>query len=234
MNDASVVRDQYADEGNLATRAAVWQPGADGLDPSTEALALLVEAAPRRVLEVGCGMGAFAARLATSLPEAEVIATDQSERMVEVTAGRGLTAQVADLQALPFPDDSFDAVAALWMLYHVPDLDVGLAEVARVLRPGGLFVAVTNGDRHVADLREAAGGAAVVTQFSTQNGADALARHFSDVRRQDLAPVAVFEDHASAMAYLQSSQEGIAWDLPHFDGPTRFSGEVTVFSARAR
>ena len=170
MDDAAFVRDQYAAEGNLATRAAVWQPGPDGRDPSAEALALVVDAAPRRVLEVGCGTGAFAVRVASALPDAEVVATDQSERMVELTEGRGITAQVADAQELPFDDDSFDAVAALWMLYHVPDIDRGLAEIARVLQPGGLLVAVTNGDRHVADLREEAGGSAVVTNFIIEAG----------------------------------------------------------------
>ena len=68
------------------------------------------------------------------------------------------TPAVGTSQDLPYADESFDVVAALWMLYHVPDVDRALAEVRRVLRPGGLFVAVTNGDGHVADLRREAGG----------------------------------------------------------------------------
>ena len=72
---------------------------------------------------------------------------------MELTAARGVEARVADVQDLPFADDSFDVVAAMWMLYHVPDLDRGLAEVRRVLRPGGRLVAVTNGDGHTAELR---------------------------------------------------------------------------------
>ena len=96
MTDRTYVQDQYAGEGNLATRSAVWQPGEDGRDPSTEALALLVEDDPDTVLEIGCGTGAFAARLAAALPGTDVVATDQSDRMVELAAARGLTAQVAD------------------------------------------------------------------------------------------------------------------------------------------
>ena len=75
--------------------------------------------------------------------------------MVELTRERGVDARVADAMDLPFEDASFDAVVAMWMLYHVPDLDVALAEVRRVLRPGGLFVAVTNGDAHMAGLLRA-------------------------------------------------------------------------------
>ena len=85
------------------------------------------------------------------------------------------------MQDLPFGDESFDVVAALWMLYHVADVDKALAQIRRVLRPGGLFVAVTNGDGHLADLRREAGGDAEVTGFSTQNGEAQLRAHFTEV-----------------------------------------------------
>ena len=129
-------------------------------------------------------------------------------------------------------DASDDVVVAMWMLHHVPDLDRGPAEIRRVLRPGGTFVAVTNGDEHVADLRREAGGSAVLTSFSSENGEATLRRHFHDVRREDLTTRAVFGDHAAAMAYLASSQEDVAWDLPVFDGPREYAGHVTVFTCR--
>ena len=232
MTRADHVEQQYAREGNLETRQSVWRPTADGRDPAAVALDVVRRERPRRVLEVGCGTGGFAERLAGALPDATVVATDQSPRFVELTAARGVEARVADVQELPFEDDSFDAVCAMWMLYHVPDLDRGLAELRRVLRPGGTFVAVTNGDAHVADLRTEASAGPTVTQFSTQNGEDALRRHFDDVRREEFATRAVFPDHAAALAYLHSSHEEIGWDLPHFDGPREYAGQVTVFVAR--
>jgi ubiquinone/menaquinone biosynthesis C-methylase UbiE len=231
LTDAAAVRAQYATEDNLETRRSVWHPAADGRDPTEIALAIVRASAPRDLLEVGCGTGGFAGRLAAQHPQARLVAVDRSPRFVELTAARGIRAQVADATALPFRDDSFDLVAALWMLYHVPDLDRALAEVRRVLRPGGRFVAVTNGDEHVADLRREAGGQPVVTRFSTQNGEQALRRHFDVVRREDLRPRAVFPDRASALAYLASSGEDVAWALPEFTGPREYLGEVTVFVA---
>lgn len=231
MTDRDEVRAQYAREDNLLARRSVWQPAADGRDPTEVAAAVVRASGPRSILEVGCGTGAFAERLTADNPAATVIATDTSERFVELTAARGVDARVADATDLPFADGSFDLVAAMWMLYHVPDLDAALAEVRRVLRPGGRFLAVTNGDEHVADLRREAGGGPVVTQFSSQNGEAALLRHFGRVSREDLRPRAVFPDHAAAMAYLASSHEDVAWDLPAFDGPREYLGQGTVFVA---
>ncbi|MFC4783337.1 class I SAM-dependent methyltransferase [Nocardioides sp. MAHUQ-72] len=229
MNDVEAVRAQYASERNLETRRSVWHPTADGRDPVEVAAAVVRATGARAVLEVGCGTGAFAERLVGQDPEATVVATDQSERLVELTAARGVDARVADVQDLPFADASFDLVAALWMLYHVPDLDRGLAEVRRVLRPGGRFLAVTTGDEHTAGLRRDAGGEALVTQFSSENGEEALRRHFDHVSREELRTRAVFPDHGAAQAYLDTM--GGEWRLPHFDGPREYAGHVTVFLA---
>ena len=231
MSDGESVRRQYADEANLETRRSVWQPTADGRDPVEVAAAVVRATGARAVLEVGCGTGTFAERLMADNPHATVIATDQSERFVELTAGRGVDARVADVQDLPFADASFDLVAAMWMLYHVPDLDRGLAEIRRVLRPGGRLLAVTNGNEHTADLRREAGGEPLVTQFSSENGEDALLRHFEHVSREDLATRAVFRDHAAAVAYLGTLQDDVEWRLPYFDGAREYAGHVTVFVA---
>ena len=73
---------------------------------------------------------------ASSAPRVTFV--DLSQRMVELARARGIAdAHVGDVQELPFADASFDTVVAAWMLYHVPDLDRGLAEIARVLEPGG-------------------------------------------------------------------------------------------------
>ncbi len=231
IDDAEMVRAQYATETNLDLRRSVWMPTADGRHPGCEALATIEAARPGSVLEVGCGTGEFAARIVSALPDAEVTAIDQSKRFVEMTASRGVTAREADVQDLPFADDSFDVVAAMWMLYHVPDVPRGLAEIARVLRPGGIFVAVTNGDEHVAQLRRDAGGRPAITSFSSENGEAVLMQHFAGVRREDFATRAVFSDHASAVAYLESSAEGVDWSLPYFDGPREYAGHVTMFVA---
>ncbi|NPC45171.1 class I SAM-dependent methyltransferase [Nocardioides sp. zg-1230] len=225
------VRAQYETEDRLETRRSVWHPTDDGRDPADEAFKAIDRAmtGDSRVLEVGCGTGAMAGRI-NALPGVTLVAVDFSERFVELTAARGVDARQADICYLPFEDDSFDVVYAGWMLYHVRDIDRALAEVRRVLRPGGTFVAVTNGDDSLADLRREAGGRPMVTSFSSENGEFTLRRRFSDVRRQDLETRAVFADHAEAQAYLDSSDEGLV--LPVFEGSRTCAGHVTVFEAR--
>ena len=136
-----------------------------------------------------------------------------------------------DAQHLLAPDAAYDVVLALWMLYHVPDLDRGLAELRRVLRPGGRLVAVTNGDEHVADLRREGGGSAVVTTFSSENGEASLRRHFDSVERRDVETRAVLPDREAALAYLRSSDEPVDWSLPEDGWPREYAGHVTVFLA---
>ncbi|WP_426241719.1 class I SAM-dependent methyltransferase [Nocardioides sp. LHG3406-4] len=234
ISDPAHVREQYADESRLQTRRSVWQPSADGRDPMVEALAAVERALPGGtgdVLDVGCGTGEQAERIA-ALHGVGLKAVDFSDRFVELTAARGVDARQADISYLPFDDDTFDVVYAGWMLYHVRDLDRGLAEVRRVLRPGGTFVAVTNGDDHLAELRIEAGGRPAVTGFSSENGEEILSGRFGDVRRQDIETRAVFPDHAAAQAYLDSSGEGFEGRLPHFEGEREYAGHVTVFEAR--
>ncbi len=208
-----------------------WLPTLDGRDPSNEAFKAVDRAmvGDAHVLEAGCGDGAMAERIA-ALPGVTLVAIDYDERAVEATAARGVDARQGDICYLPFEDDTFDVVHAGWVLHEIRDLDRALAEIRRVLRPGGTFVAVTNGDDSLADLLREAGGRRRAGRFSSENGEFTLLRRFSDVRSQDLETRALFADHAHAQAYLDSSDEGLV--LPPFGGSRTYAGHVTLFEAR--
>jgi SAM-dependent methyltransferase len=231
-NNPTSVRDQYASEVPLEIRRAAWRGDSQGRHPQDLAAAAIAAVEPGSILEIGCGTGAFAARLLCEHPAASLVAIDQSARMAELTRARGVDARVADAMDLPFDDASFDVVVAMWMLYHVPDLDIALAQVRRVLRPGGLFVAVTNGDQHMAGLLREAGGNPIITAFSSETGRAGLARHFAQVEQSDLATRAVFPDHASARAYLASLDPDLAQNLPPFAGSREYAGATTVFTCQ--
>ena len=139
LNDPARVREEYETEAGLLGRRAAYR-WADGPDAPELLFRAISELRPTSVLEVGCGPGELSDRMRIELG-ASVVAVDISARMVELARGRGVDARLGDVQELPFEDRSFDCAVAAWMLYHVPDVDRGLSELARVLRPGGHLVA---------------------------------------------------------------------------------------------
>jgi SAM-dependent methyltransferase len=101
-----------------------------------------------RVLETACGTGRVTRRLREALPKsATLVATDLFEPMLDVARGAvrapGIEWQAADLQALPFEDESFDVVVCQFGLMFLPDKVQGFREIRRVLAPDGLLLANT-------------------------------------------------------------------------------------------
>lgn len=159
MSEQEKVREQYATNANLRARIALHDRYSrtpvhyphwifDGYGFGDEA----------DVLEVGCGDGNIWRENLDRIPPGwRLTLTDLSPGMVDAArAALGERAEyaVADVQELPFPDESFDAVVANHMLFHVEDRPRALAEIARVLRPGGSFRATVIGLDHIREIRE--------------------------------------------------------------------------------
>jgi SAM-dependent methyltransferase len=193
------------------------------------ALAAVLETSPRRVLEAGCGTGDFAARLAER--GIEVVAIDQSEQMVELARGRGVDARVGDVQELAFDDGSFDVAVANFMLYHVPDLERALTELARV---APRLVASTNGYDQLREMWDLVGRdlGGRRTVFMRENGEELLRPHYGDVRRTDL-PATVEMSADDMRRYIANSvaHASLAGRVPDFDGTRTVTASTAVFVA---
>jgi SAM-dependent methyltransferase len=88
------------------------------------------------ILDAGCGMG----ELLEPLTDRQRSGLDLSAGYVEIARSKGIDAEVGDLEHMPYADGAFAAVVAVDVLEHVLDLNAVVAEMLRVLRPGGVFV----------------------------------------------------------------------------------------------
>ena len=99
--------------------------------------------AGQRVLDVGCGPGALTAELVSRTGAGNVAAVDPSASFVEAAAARypGVDVRLASAERLPFDADTFDAALAQLVVHFMSDPVRGIAEMARVVRPGGVVAA---------------------------------------------------------------------------------------------
>ena len=105
------------------------------------------------VLDLGCGDGQLTRRIADS--GAHVLGVDASAEMVLAARERGVEAEHANAEQLPFRDGTFDAVFSNAVLHWVRDHDRMMQQVHRVLKPGGRFVAEMGGHGNVAAIHVA-------------------------------------------------------------------------------
>ncbi len=164
-------------------------------------------------------------------PDASAMALDAVAEAAPARE-RGVDARLGSVEDLPFRDESFDVAVANWMLYHVPDVDRGVSELARAVRGGGRLVAVTNGLDHFRELAELV-GVTRTSPFNAENGAEILGRHFSHVDRRDATGWVTFPTYEDAMSYVDSSRSlrPATGELPRFEGPLRVRRSPYVFVA---
>ncbi|GAB5399173.1 MAG: bifunctional demethylmenaquinone methyltransferase/2-methoxy-6-polyprenyl-1,4-benzoquinol methylase UbiE [Aureisphaera sp.] len=101
---------------------------------------------PKAVLDIATGTGDLALQFSKNIPDAKVVGLDLSEGMLSVARKKAtnsatdVTFVKGDSEALPFEDNSFDAITVSFGIRNFENLEKGLSEILRVLSPGGLFV----------------------------------------------------------------------------------------------
>lgn len=145
---------------------------------------------------------------------------------------------LADAERLPFADGAFDAVAALWMLYHVAEPNLVLQEAARVLRPGGSFVACAPSRYNDPEFKAVLPEWGSRSTFDAEDAAKVIGQLFDvvDVERWD-APLVSLRDAAAVEKFLRGrglSPEAAAETVPAFEPPMTVTKRGALVWARVR
>jgi len=189
--------DQYKDSSNLDARVAIHQRFSTNsygwCKWVFDTLLKLPENA--KILELGCGPGYLWKENINQIPAGwNITLSDLSSGMLDaawrnlVVTGRAFKFEEIDAQSIPYEDETFDAVIANHMLYHVPDRLKAIAELKRVLTPNGRLIATTIGQNHLKEIanwiQQVKPGTDFVSfgsPFTLENGLDQLKPFFSQV-----------------------------------------------------
>ncbi len=222
LNNKANVKAQYATSANLNQRISFH----DKYSTNKTGFANWIFSnynipAGAKVLELGCGTGNMWQNRAEIIAKcSELVLSDFSDGMIK-TAQDNLTQfpdisfRVIDIQYIPFENEHFDVVIANMMLYHVPDLQLALSEVRRVLKSNGTFYAATYGEHGIIEFLSKSLHAYGVTDkvnkhFTLQNGPDILRKHFANVKLlnyEDSLEVTNLDDLVEYVCSLTSMTE---------------------------
>ena len=150
-----------------------------------------------RLLELGCGNGKLWQENKIDLRNREIFLSDISEGMVEEVRnklGSDFNCIVADAEKIPFKDAYFDSIIANHVLFYLNDLNQGLKEISRVLKPNGVLYCSTYGSNHMKEITDIVqsfdsrinlSNHSLYDVFGLENGESILKQYFTSVQRMD-------------------------------------------------
>jgi ubiquinone/menaquinone biosynthesis C-methylase UbiE len=225
INDLALLRQEYSSSARLDVRRRTHELyTVEAVDFGQWTLERLAWQGSSAVLDIGCGPGDLLLRMARFAGRGRFVGLDLSAGMVaralELRAGQPVHFLVGDAQLLPFADGTFDLVMARHVLYHVPDIDRAIASAARVLRPGGRFLAVTNSAHTMPEYRSLCQRAAdrfpsvglraaPEERFSLENGAGWLESHLRGIETHTLTGTLRFPAASPLVDYFASSRASL-------------------------
>ena len=235
-SDSDALNHQYANDIFLKTRQDIHlQYSVPKVDFPAWVITRIQWRGDESVLDVGSGSGTYFNALKGHLPNISYYGLDRSAGML-ATHNASAHLLTADAQHLPFADTTFDVVMANHMLYHVPDIDMAIREMKRVLKPGGIIVAATNSVQTMREFLALLNRGMLLLstpgnihrrpiqpdsmRFSLENGVRQLSKHFYAVVRHDLPGELIFPKVEPVMAYMESMRSlrepqlprGVFWD----------------------
>lgn len=169
-----------------------------------------------RLLELGCGNGKLWQENKIDLRNREIFLSDISEGMVDevrTKLGSDFNCIVADAEKIPFKDAYFDSIIANHVLFYLNDLNQGLKEISRVLKPNGVLYCSTYGSNHMKEITDIVqsfdsrvnlSNHSLYDVFGLENGESILKQYFTTVQRMDYQDSLEITESKPLIDYIMS------------------------------
>jgi SAM-dependent methyltransferase len=225
--------DYDTDPGRWAANQAFRPPGAGlpGL-PGMVTQRIIADQTAGPVLELGGGTGPLARELAGH--GIQVVVADLAHGLLSQAPRPAVR---TDARAAGFQAGSFGTVLAFWMLYHLPEPALALAEARRVLRPGGNFVACAPSRENDPELAAVLPGWGTPLTFDAENAAQQAGRFFEVTGTESWdAPLIDLASAGDVRRYLRGrglTEEAARRAAAQVPAPVRLTKRGTLIWARA-
>ncbi len=216
-NDDSKIVEQYMDSNNLNVRIQLhekYSTNPQGWFPWL--YSQMNFNGVYRLLEIGCGNGQLWEKNTLNLRNREFFLSDSSEGMVKEVRekyGSQFNCIVVDCEQIPFKDNYFDCIIANHVLFYLNDLNQGLKEIRRVLRPDGVLYCSTYGHNHMKEINEIVkefddrivlSSNNLYSKFGLENGQEILNQYFNSVQLKPYEDCLVINEAQPLIDYIMS------------------------------
>lgn len=216
-NDETNIIEQYKNAKNLNDRISLHEKYSTNKQGWFNWLFNQIDFSKvNRLLELGCGNGKLWQENKIDLRNREIFLSDISEGMVEEVRnklGTDFNCIVADAEKIPFKDEYFDSIIANHVLFYLNDLNLGLKEISRVLKPDGILYCSTYGKNHMKEITEIVqnfdssinlSNHSLYDIFGLENGEDILSNYFSNIQRMDYQDSLEITESKPLIDYIMS------------------------------
>jgi len=227
LTDEEKIQEQYHNSSNLEKRIRIHNYSTATQEWMEWVYEKMNLQSGMTVLELGCGTGLLWQKNIHKLPQGlHLVLTDRSEGMLDETKENlaqyklllderniTITYSVMDANELSLDANSYDAIIANHMLYHVKNRDACLLSIAKALKPNGTFFCSTVGDAHMRELHKLVTdfdariempSAHFTVAFRLENATQQLEKHFSVIERHDHENDLIVDDANVIYDYIDS------------------------------
>lgn len=218
------IKEQYKSDKNLNLRSNLHRYNVNKVDWDKWCYNQMNFPKNARILELGCGVGKLWNKNDDKIrKDLNIVLSDFSNSMLKIAKDKlkevdyEFEYKKINAEDIPYEDESFDIVIAQHMIYFVPNIEKALAEIKRILSPGGMLYITANSCESMVELNELTEKFApnlgldsngFSNRFNLENGRVILEKYFSEIDVETLDGKIIVDDAKLVVSYKASTIQG--------------------------